>query len=133
MEIKRGGSPPSPWRIARGSKPPAAPEDDRDQIARRLIEGNVRLAVTSPNQDGSRAVTLGQFGRAEVHLTELHPKQTGSSIPPIWLEVLSGENGVTIDGYGCFDLDEDELAVAVDLILDVRRHHPTGSQRSCPR
>jgi hypothetical protein len=130
MEIKRSGSQPSPWRIARGSKPLTAAGDDRDQIARRLIEGYVRLAVTSPNQDGSRAVTLGQFGRAEVHLTELHLKQAGSSIPPLWVEVLSCDNGVTIDGYGCFNLDEDELAVAVDLILDVRRHHLTGSQRS---
>jgi len=131
MMIERGGPQPLFQRNAGSSRPLMEAGHDRDQIARRLIEAYVQLAVTPPNRVGARVVTLGQFGRAEAHLTELPPEQTGSSIPPLWLEVFSRDDGTTIDSYGCFDLDETELTAAVDVILDVRRHHYTDS--TCSR
>jgi hypothetical protein len=36
------------------------------------------------------------------------------------MEIYSGETGTTIDGLGCFAFDEDNLACAVDMILDAR-------------
>ncbi len=127
MEIMRSGMQPLSRRIAASSMSLKEVPDDRDQIARQLIEAYAQLAVTPPNRDGSRAVTLGEFGRAEVHLTKLPPEHTGSSLPHLWFEVFSRADGTTIDGYGCFDLDEGELTAAVDLILDVRRHYRSGA------
>lgn len=63
-------------------------------------------------------MTLAQFGDVEVRLTEV---QLAPGIPPFWLEVYSTATRSTIDGCGCFEFDECELAMVVDLVLDARR------------
>jgi hypothetical protein len=130
MEINRSGPRPLFRRSAGRSRPLTEAGDDRDQIAQRLVEAYAQLPMTPPNRVGTRTVTLGQFGCAKVHLTQLPREQTGSSIPPLWLEVFSHDDGTTIDGYGCFDLEENELTAAVDLILAVMRRH---MGRTCSR
>jgi hypothetical protein len=94
---------------------------DRDQIARPLINAYVQLAATRPKKDGSRALTVGQSGSAEIHPTGLPVERASSPVPPLWFEVFSRDDGATIDGYECFNLNADELVAAVELILDLRR------------
>jgi hypothetical protein len=96
----------------------ASAGNNHDRIERQLIQAYIQLAVTAPDEDGSRTVALGRFGGVEVHLTELPPKRALSAMPPLWLEVFCCTSGATIDGYGCFDLGEDELAAAVEMILE---------------
>jgi hypothetical protein len=121
MQIKQDEAQPSSRRSATSPVHLMEAGDDRDQIGRRLMEAYIQLAVTAPSRAGIRSVMLKQFGRVEVHFTELPLEQPYSSIPPLWLEVVSDDDGTTIDGYGCFDLGEDELTAAVDLILDAKR------------
>lgn len=95
-------------------------DDDHSEIRRRVIEACDQLAIMRPNNDGSRTVRLGCFGGTEVYLTELPADRRRPAIPPLWMEIYSGETGTTIDGLGCFAFDEDNLACAVDMILDAR-------------
>jgi hypothetical protein len=97
-------------------------DDDHGEVRWRIIEACAQLAIMRPNNDGSRTVRLGRFGGAEVHLTELPADRRRPAIPPLWIEAFSSETGITIDGLGCFAFDEDNLACAVEMILDARGH-----------
>jgi hypothetical protein len=81
----------------------------------------MELTESAADDNKSRTVALGRFGDVEVHLTELSPAQVPSSLPPMWLEVFSANSGVTIDGYGFFNLGEDVQAAAVELIIRAKQ------------
>jgi hypothetical protein len=54
-------------------------------------------------------------------LTEMEPEATLADLPPFWVEIYSLASGSTIDSYGCFEFDEDELAKAVEFIVEAKR------------
>ncbi|MBJ6128532.1 hypothetical protein [Microvirga splendida] len=89
-----------------------------DRIERELMRAYVQLAVTPSGLDGSRAVTLKGLGAHRVCLTELPRARIPPTMPPLWIEIFSPA-GETIDGCGCFDLGEDELTDATQIIADL--------------
>jgi len=109
-------------RIASGR--PVQTETDRERVTRQIVAAYSELAAFVRCADGSRAVSLGPFGRVEIRLTEMPLQTTGPTIPPLWIEVLSRTDGSTIDGYGFFELGGEDLTAAVDFILEASRHHP---------
>jgi hypothetical protein len=53
----------------------------------------------------------------EVRLTETAQNMV-MGLPPIWLELRSPLSGAILDSLGCYDFDEDELAAAVEFVLE---------------
>jgi hypothetical protein len=92
-----------------------------DEIEQRILRTYVQLVVTPERADGSRSATLARFGALEVRLTE-YPKSAEPvpAEPPFWLEIYSHDAGSTVDRWGCFEFDEAELAMATDVILQIR-------------
>jgi hypothetical protein len=97
--------------------------NDYDQIERQLVRAYIQLAMIEPDEDGFRTVALGRFGDVEARLTEVPSKPARSPVPSLWLEIFSCTSGATIDGCGCFDVGEHELAAAVEMILEATRRN----------
>ncbi len=108
-------------RSTKHSDRPLAAGTEPDQIGRHLIEAYVQLAVTPPGPDGSRTVVIERLGGVTVHLTELPRQHIPSTMPHLWLEIFSSVSGSPMDSYGCFDLGEDELMAATQLIVEARQ------------
>ncbi len=90
----------------------------QDWIKGELTKAYLQLAVTWLDPaDGSRTVTLAGLGPLEVRLTQLSRVCIPLTMPPLWLEIFSPE-GSTVDGCGCFDLGEEELREATQIISD---------------
>jgi hypothetical protein len=51
----------------------------------------------------------------------MEPEATLAGLPRFWVEIYSLASGSTIDSYGCFEFDEDELAKAVEFIVEAKR------------
>jgi hypothetical protein len=99
--------------------------DDPDHIEQMLIRAYVRLAYNGDSTNGRRTNAVGRFGPIEVRLTEMEPEATLAGLPPFWVEIYSHASGSTIDSYGCFEFDEDELAKAVEFIVEAKRAYMT--------
>lgn len=67
------------------------------------------MRLAAPDEpSGSRTVTVAQLGGLKVRLTEA-PLMERPDLPPFWLEIHSLATGSTLDSFGCFEFDEDEL------------------------
>lgn len=99
--------------------------DDPDHIEQLLIRAYVRLAYTGNSTNGRRTNAVGRFGPFEVRLTEMEPEVALVGLPPFWVEIYSLAIGSTIDSYACFEFDEDELAKAVEFIVEAKRAYMT--------
>jgi hypothetical protein len=95
--------------------------DDPDHIEQLLIRAYVRLAYTGNSTNGRRTNAVGQFGSFEVRLTEMEPKTALAGLPPFWVEIYSHASASTVDSFGCFEFDEDELAKVVEFIVEAKR------------
>jgi hypothetical protein len=95
---------------------------DYDRIEQAIIRGYVRLLFTPREQCGSRTTTVIRFGDTEVRLTELSRDRTNGS-KPFLLEIYSHALLVTIGRRACFDLNEPELASAVEFVEHATRTH----------
>lgn len=94
----------------------------RDEIEQQIFRAYVQLMLAPRQHNSCRTITFARFGDIEVRMTEV---RQATSIPPLWLEVYSIATRSTIDGCGCFEFDERELAMAVDLVFDATRtRHP---------
>jgi len=96
----------------------------RDRIEEQIIRAYVRLALTPDQANGSRTISVVQFGALEVRLTERFPADPSSPAPPFWVEIYSHATGVVVESCGCFEFDEDELNAAVELILEAHESQP---------
>lgn len=92
-----------------------------EEIEQRVIRAYVQLVFQAPDEGGLRTVTVARLQAVEVRLTELTHDDFDPKIPLFWLEVFSLPDLISIDSYGCFELDEAELASAVELVLEVVR------------
>ncbi|MET0527947.1 MAG: hypothetical protein ABW003_06310 [Microvirga sp.] len=92
-----------------------------DQIEEKLIRAYVQLVFAPTHADGLRTVTLGKFGSVEARLTEIPEKDRHPRVPPFWVEIYSPASGWVENSCGCFEFDEDELATAVELIVEARQ------------
>jgi hypothetical protein len=88
-----------------------------DSVEQRIIRAYVQLAAAPDDADGTRTVTVFRRGSLEVRLTEVAQDRM-MSLPPFWLELHSPTSGATIDSIGCHEFDEDELAAAVEFVLE---------------
>jgi hypothetical protein len=95
-----------------------------DEVEQRIIRAYVQLVFAQDNLDGSRIVTVAQFGALEVRLSELPLVQKHPDVPQFWLEMYSHASFSTLDSYGCFDFDEAELAAAVEFVFEAERRRP---------
>jgi hypothetical protein len=94
------------------------------RIEEQIIRAYVQLAFMPNGANGSRAITLAQFGALEARLTEVPLAEPLSDIPSFWVEIYSYASGHTVDNCGCFEFDEDELAAAVELIIEAKQSQP---------
>jgi len=97
-----------------------------DEIEQRIIRAYVQLAYRPRESRESRSLTVVRLPQMNVRLTEASPVVQG--VPLFWLEVCSDGTLAVIDSYGFSDLDEDELATAVEMIMSAGlrphdRHH----------
>jgi len=95
----------------------------RDQIEQQIIRAYVRL-VTAEDAMGARSVTLARLAGLEVRLTEA-PLAGTPNVPPFWLEIHSLATNTTLDSFGCFEFDEDELSAAVEFVWEGQQRHQT--------
>ena len=95
-----------------------------DEVEQRIIRAYVQLLFAHDNLDGSRIVTVAQFGALEVRLSELPRVQKHPDVPQFWLEMYSHASLSTVESYRCFDFDEDELAAAVEFVFEAERRRP---------
>ena len=95
-----------------------------DEIEQRIIRAYVQLACM-PETDDARTVTVVRFGMLEARLTEIPEEQRLLGTPWFWLELYSHAQQTVIDSCGCTELDEPELAQAVELIFAAQQqaHH----------
>ena len=99
------------------------PDACRDRIEQQIIRAYVRL-VTTDDAGGARTVTLARLDGLELRLTEA-PMLDAPGVPPFWLEVHSLVTDMTLDSFGCFEFDEDELNAAVDFVWEAQQRHRT--------
>jgi hypothetical protein len=93
----------------------------RDRIEQQIIRAYVQLALTD-DADCSRTVTLARLSGLEVRLTEV-PRTEQPDLPPFWLEIHSLATGSTVDSFGCFEFDDDELEAAVEFVCEAKQCH----------
>ncbi len=91
-----------------------------DEIEQCIIRAYVQLACM-PETYGSRTVTVVRLGLLEARLTEVPEEQRLPGMPSFWLELYSHAGQSAVDSCGCIDLDEDELARAVEFIANARQ------------
>lgn len=76
--------------------------------------------------DGSRTVTLAGLGPLEVRLTQLSRARIPLTMPPLWLEIFSQRHRAST-AAGCFDLGEEELTEATQIISDACQRFSTAA------
>jgi hypothetical protein len=97
-----------------------------DEIEQRIIRAYVQFACRPCDEGESHSLTVVRLPQLNVRLTEASSEMQGR--PLFWLEVYSDGSLSVIDSYGFSDLDEDELATAVEMIMSAglqvhdRRH-----------
>jgi hypothetical protein len=94
-----------------------------DEIEQRVIRAYVQLVFTARDAAGFRTIVVARFGALEVRLTEAPQENGADNWPLFWLEIYSHATGSTVDGCGCFEFDESELAASVEMMLEAKRRH----------
>jgi hypothetical protein len=89
-----------------------------DEIEQRIIRSYVGLVYQAVDTANRRSVVVMRLGTLEVHLTEIHPEDTTPGVPPFWIEVFDWPQQASIDSVGCYELYEDELVAAVEMIVN---------------
>jgi hypothetical protein len=83
-----------------------------------ITRAYVRLFFASPNEDGSKTVSLARIGKYEVLLVEFAQPWLADS-PPLWLELYAHDIDAAIDSCCCQDFEEMVYA-AKQLILHAK-------------
>ncbi len=86
----------------------------------RLIRAYLNLFLVPRESDGSRKMTLARFGAYEVRLFEVAPEFAADTLP-LWMELYAHDSGLTLDSFGCDDLDAavriaDELTALAKML-----------------
>jgi hypothetical protein len=110
---------PQPCLTLVGDTP--CPDAARDRIEQLIIRAYVRL-VTAADDRRARTVTFARLAGLEYRLTETFMPDA-PDLPPFWLEIHSLTTGTTLDSFGCFEFDEDELNAAVDFVWEGQQRH----------
>ena len=105
---------------------PPCPDADRDRIEQQIIRAYVRL-VTAADDRGSRTVTFARLAGLECRLTETFMPEA-PDVPTFWVEIHSVMTGTTLDSFGCFEFDENDLYDQVDVAGELQAKLPTDLQ-----
>jgi hypothetical protein len=95
-----------------------------DEIEQVIIRAFIRLVFQDVDTDSSRPVVV-RIGPLDVHLSDIRPNDVAFGLPPFWIEVFDGVRQASIDSIGFHELDDAELASAVEMIVSA-----TGSRQS---
>ncbi|WP_262271495.1 hypothetical protein [Microvirga yunnanensis] len=95
-----------------------------DEIEQVIIRAYIRLVSQDVDTDNSRPIVV-RIGPLDVHLSDIRPKDVAFGLPPFWIEVFDGVRQASIDSIGFLELDDAELASAVEMIVSA-----TGSRQS---
>lgn len=86
-----------------------------DEIEQRIIRAYVQLTCRPRKREENHSMIVVRLPQLNVRLSEASPEIRG--VPLFWLEAYSNGSLSVIDSYGFSDLDEDELAKAVEMIM----------------
>jgi hypothetical protein len=98
-----------------------------DEIEQRIIRAYVQLVFQDVDADNSRSVVVMRLGSLAVRLTELRLSETSLAMPPFWIEAFNWPHQVPIDSIGSYEFDEDELAAAVEMIVNAAHEVETSN------
>jgi|UPI00055D773D hypothetical protein len=93
-----------------------------DDIEQQIIRAYVQLVFAAENTAGVRTTLVARLCSLEVRLSELPDASVLQDLPPFWLEIYSHITRSTVDSLGCFEFDEAELAMAVELVLKAKQY-----------
>jgi hypothetical protein len=110
---------------------PLASDLCADEIGQRTIRAYVQLVFQPVDTDNSRSIVVMRLGSLEVRLTELHPADANHGLPRLRIEVFDWLYQTSIDSTGSYGFDEDELAAAVEMIVDAA--HDADTRNGLPR
>jgi hypothetical protein len=93
----------------------------------RLIRTYLNLFLVPRESDGSRKLTLARFGAYEVRLFEVAPEFAADTLP-LWMELYAHDSGLTLDSFGCDDLDAAvQVADELTALAKMLHEHPTST------
>jgi hypothetical protein len=97
----------------------------------RLIRAYLNLFLVPRESDGSRKTTLARFGAYEVRLFELALAFAPDTLP-LWMELYAHDTGLTVDSFGCDDLDA-AVEVADELTTLAKMLHEQSAASALQR
>ena len=96
-----------------------------------ITRAYMRLLFASPNEDGSKTVSIVRSGNYEVLLIEFAQPWLADS-PPVWLELYAHDIDAAIDSCRCQDFEE-MVSAAKQLILRAKDLSEESQAASCPK
>jgi hypothetical protein len=87
-----------------------------DEIEQVIIRAYIRLVFQDVDTDNSRPIVV-RIGPLDVHLSDIRPNDVAFGLPPFWIEVFDGVSQASIDSIGFHELEDAELASAVEMIV----------------
>lgn len=103
---------------------------DHDHVEQELLCAYVQLALMPNSANDCRKVVVAQTEALEVSLTEIACLERPADVPPFWVEIYSRADRSVIDSCGCFEFDDEELARAVELIIEAEKSQSSVNGRS---
>jgi hypothetical protein len=88
-----------------------------DAIEQGVIRAYVQLVFQDEEALNSRPVVVMRLGPLDVHVSETRPKDATFGLPPFWIEVFDRTSQASIDSIGFHEVDDAELAAAVEMIV----------------
>ena len=92
-----------------------------NEMEQLVIWAYVELTSRAENRHRPRTATIVRLDFLEARLTELPRDRVLVGVPPFWLEIFSPTSPSPVDSRGFFELDEEELTSAVELIMTALR------------
>ena len=87
-----------------------------DDVEQAIVRGLVRLGCQNEKTNNSRPVVM-RLGPLNVRLSETPPEYATAGLPSFWIEIFDGASQDSIDSIGFHELDDAELAAAVEMII----------------
>jgi hypothetical protein len=96
-----------------------------------ITRAYMQLLFVSPNQDGSKSISLARAGQYEVLLIEFARPWLADS-PPVWLELYAHDIDAAIDSCCCYDFEE-MVGAARHLIVRAKELSDQSQAASGPK
>ena len=87
-----------------------------DDVEQAIVRALVQLGFQDEKTNNSRPIVM-RLGPLNVRLSETPPEYATAGLPPFWIEIFDGASQGSIDSIGFHELDDTELAAAVEMII----------------